>query len=202
MSAGTYVALFDYERASFLDEEARSLGRVAPFMPSVISSGIDLALIATRLGQLERARTLLEEVTVAAEAAGAWHGWVWRMRLDELRAELAHRSGDHAAAIEAATSGLDRATRGGRPRYRVWSRCIRGNALAALGHDPNVDLDTALEEARALGEPGLLLHAMRASLEVRPNDTLRGEARALVSQIATAHPDETTRARLLERVGL
>jgi hypothetical protein len=62
-----------------------------------------LLSIATRRGDLTRARAALDEVAKPAEAAGAWHGWVWRMRLDELRAEIALRAGEHDLAIDMAT---------------------------------------------------------------------------------------------------
>jgi hypothetical protein len=42
---------------------------------------------------------------------------------------------------------------------------------------------------------------MRASLAVRTNEPLLAEARELVRTVAAAHPDETTRERLRERVG-
>jgi tetratricopeptide (TPR) repeat protein len=202
MSGGTYLALFDYEKAGELAEEACAMGRAASFVPPVISSSLDLALIATRRGDLARARAAVEEVAKPAETAGAWHGWVWRMRLDDLRAEIALRAGEHQLAIEAATRGLERATKSGRPRYRVWSRCIRGAALAALGRDAADDFDAALADARAVGEPALILHAMLASLAVRADDALSAEARELVQRIAASHPEETTRARLLERAGI
>jgi tetratricopeptide (TPR) repeat protein len=202
MSGGTYLALFDYEKAEALAEEAIALGRAASFLPPVISSSLDLVLIATRRGDLARARTALEEVTKPAEAAGAWHGWVWRMRLDELRAEIALRAGEYDVAIEAATRGLERATRSNRPRYRVWSRCVRGAALVALGRDADDDLTTALADSRTLAEPALMLHAMRASLAARPDAALLAEARDLVHSIASSHPEETTRRRLLERAGI
>jgi tetratricopeptide (TPR) repeat protein len=202
MSGGTYLTLLDYEQAEALADEARTLGRAAPFQPPVISSGFDLAFIATRRGDFERARALLEEVTKPAETSGAWHGWVWRLRLDELRAELSLREGDPNEAIDAATRALERATRSGRPRYRVASRCIRGAALTALGKDGSEELATALAEARATQEPPVILHAMRASLAVRGDEALRAEAKALVHRIASAHPDAVTRARLLERSGV
>jgi tetratricopeptide (TPR) repeat protein len=202
MWAGTYLSLFDYEQAEVLAEEARVQGRTGSFMPPVISSGIDLAIIALRRGDVTKARAGLEEIARPAEAAGAWHGWVWRMRLDELRAEIALRAGEHGAAIEAATRGLERATKSGRPRYRVFSRCLRGTALAALARDASEDLDAALVDARSVGERTLLLQAMRASLAVRPDEALLTEARELVQVIAASHPDETTRARFLERAGV
>jgi serine/threonine protein kinase/tetratricopeptide (TPR) repeat protein len=199
MWAGTYLSLFDYEQAEVLAQEARVLGRAGTFMPPVISSGLDLAIIALRRGDLSGARARLEEVAKPAETAGAWHGWVWRMRLDELRAEIALRAGEPEVAMEAATRGLERATKSGRPRYRVFSRCLRGAALAALGRDASEDLDAALVDARAVGEKVVLLQAMRASLAVRRDDALLAEARELVRVIAASHPEETTRARFLER---
>jgi hypothetical protein len=199
MWGGTYLTLFDYEQAEVLAEEARGMGRTVSFMPPLISSSLDLVLIALRRGDLARARALLEEVTKPAEAAGAWHGWVWRMRLDELRAEIALQAGEHEVAVEAATRALERAEKSGRPRYRVVSRCLRGTALAALGRDADEDLDAALADARSVREKPVLLRAMRASLAVRPHDALLTEARELVRVIAASHPDEATRARFLER---
>jgi predicted ATPase len=202
MSGGTYLSLYDYETAEALAEEACALGRAVSFMPPVISSSLDLVLIAARRGDLSRARAALDEVVKPAEAAGAWHGWVWRMRLDELRAEIALRAGDFEGTIEAATRGLERATQNDRPRYRVWTRCLRAQALAALARDAGEDFDMALADARSTSEPALLLHALRASLAARPDEALRAEAQALVNAIAASHPEETTRARFSERAAV
>jgi tetratricopeptide (TPR) repeat protein len=201
MWGGTYLTLFDYEQAEAFADQAIALGRAVSFMPPVISSSLDLAIIATRRGDLLWARAALADITKPAEAASAWHGWVWRLRIDEIRAEIALRAGEHEVAIEAAARALERAERCGRPRYRVWSRCLRGLALAALGRAVGDDFDVAIADARALREPALILHAMRASLAARPDEALAAEARELARAIAASHPDETTRARLLERAG-
>jgi tetratricopeptide (TPR) repeat protein len=202
MRGGTYLALLDYEAAEALAHEATALAGRGAFIPPVIASALDLVLIAIRRGDHARAEAQLAEVAPKAEAAGAWHRWVWRLRLDEIRAELALRKGEHAAAIELATRADDQAVKCGRLRYRVWSRCLRGHALAASDRhgDAHADLDAALAGARELHEPALLLHALCASLAVRPDLVLAAEARTLVRTLAAAHPEETTRARLLARV--
>jgi tetratricopeptide (TPR) repeat protein len=199
MLGGTYLSLSDYEHAEACAEEARALARAASFQPPVVSSGFDLAFIAVRRGDSARAVASLDGLQKAAETAGAWHGWVWLMRLDELRAEIALAAGDARLAVDSATSVLERATLSGRPRYRVWARCIRAAARAKLGEDAKDDLDASLTEARATGEAPLLLHAMRASLQARPDASLLAEARSLRDAIAASHPDETTRTRFLER---
>jgi hypothetical protein len=84
----------------------------------------------------------------------------------------------------------------------VWSRCIRGTALAALGRDGGDDFDAALVDARATGEPTLILQAMRTSVAARPDAALVAEAQGLVRAISASHPDPTTRARFLDRAAI
>jgi len=204
MCGGTYLALGDHETAEALSEEARELGRAASFTPPVISSGIDLLVSYTRRGELARARSMLAEVATPAEAAGSWHGWVWRMRLEELRAELALAEGDAERAIKHATAAAESATKSGRTKYRVWSHSVRGAALASLGrHDEaRADLASAVDEARAMGEPAVLLHALRASLGAQFDEALATEGRALLASRAGAHPEAVTRERLLSRYAI
>jgi tetratricopeptide (TPR) repeat protein len=204
MRGGTYLGLLDYEEAEVLAEEACALGRANSFMPPLVSSSLDLATIAVVRNDLARARRIVEEISKTVETAGAWHGWVWRMRLDEVNADIALAAGEHAGAIETATRALDRASACGRHRYRVRSRCIRARAASALGRDANAneDLDAALADARAAKEPALILHAMRTSLALRHDEALASEARTLVRTLAASHPDAKTRERLLERANV
>lgn len=204
MCGGTYLALGDYETAEALAEEARALGRASSFAPPVISSGIDLLLNWTRRGELARAKAAFAEIATPAEAAGSWHGWVWRMRLHELRAELSLAEGDASGAIGHATDALGAATRSGRTKYRIWAHCVRGAALAQLGRNDEARADVALavEEARAMGEPTVLLHALRSSVAIRYDDALATEGRELLASIAESHPEPITRQRLLERCAM
>jgi hypothetical protein len=64
--------------------------------------------------------------------AGAWHAWLWRLRLAQARAELALARGDAESAITLADAAIDQA-RGRRPKYEALGLVTRASAMASLG---------------------------------------------------------------------
>jgi len=97
MTGGLHLSVFDFEGAEALACEARELGRSAGFLPSVVSAGIDLLLMYARQHDPGRADGLLSETSTAAVGAAGSHGWLWQLRLCQVRAELAlaHDAHDH-----------------------------------------------------------------------------------------------------------
>jgi tetratricopeptide (TPR) repeat protein len=98
-SAGFHLDLFDYTGAESLAREARDLCRSLKFPPSAASAGIDLLLNYARQQEVGRTEQLIDEVAAVAEQTRGFHGWLWRMRLAEARAEIALARGDAAEAL-------------------------------------------------------------------------------------------------------
>src|SRR5262245_52525515 len=89
MQAGLHLSIFDYEGAAALQMEARDLARSLAFMPTLVSSSIDLLLTMARRFDPGSAEPILAETARLAAATPGWHEWLWRLRLTEARAELA-----------------------------------------------------------------------------------------------------------------
>ncbi|HVO70443.1 MAG TPA: helix-turn-helix domain-containing protein, partial [Aggregatilineaceae bacterium] len=87
--AGFHLDVFDYAGHEALAEEARELARSADFVLPEVSAGLDLLLNFARRWEVERAEKLVDEVAAAVEKASGSHGWLWRLRLAQARAELA-----------------------------------------------------------------------------------------------------------------
>lgn len=89
MSAGYHLDVFDFTGNEQIADEARELARSLNFPPPAISAGIDLMLNFARREEVGRAESLIDEVAEVVARATAWHGWLWRIRLDHARAEIA-----------------------------------------------------------------------------------------------------------------
>jgi predicted Ser/Thr protein kinase len=111
MSAGYPLSLGDYETAERIQLEARDLARSANFAPSIVSPSIDLLLIAARRGDPGSVESLFEETVEASRKNPGWHGWLWELRVSQVRAELAYARGDWEGAIAAATVGIEQCRR-------------------------------------------------------------------------------------------
>src|SRR5262249_14896176 len=96
MSTGFHLDLFDFDGAEQAAEEARELAASSGFAPSRVSAGIDLLFCYTRRGDIARAEEQMVAVTEAVATTANWHGWLWRLRLAEARAELALARGRYA----------------------------------------------------------------------------------------------------------
>src|SRR6185295_5452406 len=94
MSAGLHIALGDYARGEEFAHEARELARRISFPPPFVSAGIDLLTVFARSHDPGRADAIFDDVARAVEAGSGWHGWLWRLRLSQARAELALARGE------------------------------------------------------------------------------------------------------------
>ena len=197
MSAGFHLDLFDYAGHEAIAEEARDYARTLGFPPPLISAGIDLLLNFARRLEVSRAEKIVDEVAETVETAAAWHGWLWRMRLAEGKAEIALARGDWEETIRLAGEAIEQSRAKGRVKYQALGLGTRAKALASLGRTKaaTADLRSAIELARPVGDPALFLGAAAALLAIDGDDALATEARAAVERITAALPDRDTRRR-------
>ena len=161
MSAGYPFSLGDYETAERIQLEARELARSANFAPSIVSPSIDLLLIAARRGDPGSVESLFDETVEASRKNPGWHGWLWELRVSQVRAELAFARGDWEGAIAAATVGIEQCRRCSRPKYEALGLVTRAQALWRLNRSAEAIADArqAVDLARATEDPALLLRA-------------------------------------------
>ena len=190
-SAGFHLDLWDFAGNEALAQEARERARALGFAPPAVSAGIDLLLNFARRGEVGRAEGLLAEVAAEAERVAGWHGWVWGLRLAQVRAELALARGDWAAALHWAGDAIARSRAGHRPKYEALGCNTRAQALLALGRTTEAiaDLRRAVTLARSVDDPALLLRPAAGLLAVDGDDALAAEAGAAVRRIVGALPD-------------
>ena len=185
MMAGPRLDLFDFQAAERLAQVALDLGQSFDFQPTVVSAGIDLLFSYAQMGEVGRAETLLNDVAADAADASDIHGWLWRLRLAQARAQIALARRDWREAIDFAgeSSEFSRATR--RTKYEVAASVTHGQALLGLGRkrDGIRELHHALEIARPVGDPAMLLRASAAILLAEPEATVASEARAAAGRI-------------------
>ena len=197
MSAGFRQELFDFDGAEALSQEARETALSAGFVPPAVSAGIDLLLNYARRQDPDRGDRLVAEVEETVARAGGWHGWLWRLRLTQARAELALARGKWDEAIQGATSTIEQGRARRRLKYQACGFVTRADAHAALGQvrEARADLASALELARSIDDPALVLRVLSALLRVDGTDALATEARRMVTRIAAALPQDSVRQR-------
>jgi class 3 adenylate cyclase/tetratricopeptide (TPR) repeat protein len=200
MCAGLHLELFDFQGAEALSEEAREIGRrAAHTRQPVVSGGIDLLLNFARRQEVGRAERLVDEVAEAARTAAGVHGWLWKLRLAQARAEIALARGDWEDARHWAEDAIGQSRLRHRVKYEVLGLGTRAQALAARGrtHEAIADLRSALELARPVGDPVMFLRAATALLVIDGDDALATEARTAAERIAEALPEGELRQRFL-----
>ncbi len=132
-----------------LEFEARELGRSAGFAPTVVSAGIDLLLTSARRHDPGAAESLLSETVAAVATTRDWHEWLWRLRLCQVRAELALARGTCDAAVVEASEGINQSHTKGRPSLRSASGLItRAHALHGLGRTRDAIADARQGQGR------------------------------------------------------
>jgi DNA-binding SARP family transcriptional activator len=191
MSAGYRLDLFDFAGAEALACEARELAFSSNFPPPAASAGIDLLLNYARRGEVGRAEALLDEVAAAVELAAGFHGWLWRLRLAQARAEIALARNAWEDALLWAGRAIGQSSTTDRPKYRAAGLGARAQALAALGRHAEAvgDLRTAAGLARRLDDPALFLRLAGQLLDLDGDDALAAEARATVGRITQGLPN-------------
>jgi tetratricopeptide (TPR) repeat protein len=200
MSAGFHLEVFDFKGNEKLAEEAREAARSAGFQPSVVSASLDLVFNFARRGEISRAERLIEETAAAAVTTGGWHQWLWQLRLQQARAELACARRDWVGALEAAHAAILGSKERGRTKYLVLGLETRARALAVLGRQVEAISDArhAVQLARAMGDPALFLRAATTLLNVDGDDSLLLEARRTAERILAELPDAEMRRQFEE----
>ena len=198
MSAGVYMALGDYEQVATTAEEARELARSLAFAPPRVSAGIDLLMVRARQNEPGKAMSVLEEVAAVAASASGWHGWLWRIRLSQARAELALAGSDWRVALDAAEDAVQQ-SRNRRPKYEVLGLVAASRARLALGDHAaaSEQIAAALAIARGLGDPAVKLRALAAHIQIAGDDSLVAEARATTEGMLAEVSDKRLRACFL-----
>jgi tetratricopeptide (TPR) repeat protein len=207
VSVGFHLDVFDLDGHERIAQEARELARSLSFPPALASTGIDLLLNYARRGEPGRAEGLIDEVSAAAARTGSWHGWQWRVRLGEARAELALARGEWESAVALAQAAVDHSRASGRRKYEALGQVTNGRALMALGRGSEaVDaFREAVRISRPVGDPALFLRTATALLDVDGDDALDGEARDIARRMAASLPDDLRlgfeRAEPVRRLG-
>ena len=198
MSAGVYMSLGDYEQVAATAEEARELARSLAFAPPRVSAGIDLLLVHARQQEPGQAQSVLDEVAAVAASASGWHGWLWRIRLSQARAELALARGDWRGAVESAEDAFQQ-SHNRRPKYEVLGLVAASRARFALGEQvaASEQIAAALGIARGLGDPAVKLRALAAHIQIAGDDSLVAEARATTETMLAEVSDKRLRSRFL-----
>jgi tetratricopeptide (TPR) repeat protein len=195
MSAGFHLDAFDYAGNEAIAEEARELGRSVNFPPPVVSSSIDLLFNFTRRQEIGRAEKLVDEVADTVEKTGGFHGWLWKLRLAEARAEIALARGDWNKTLLLADNAIAQSRARGRLKYHVLGLITQGRALNALGRTNEAisTLKNGVELSRPTCDPALFLKTALALLDVEGDDSLAREAHAVAQRISLALPYEEMR---------
>ena len=130
------------------------------FAPPAASAGIDVQLNYARRGEVGRAEALRDEVAAAVEKASGFHGWLWRLRLAQARAEIELARGAWEDALLWADRAIGQSSTTERPKYRAAGLGARAQALMSLGQHAEAlgDLRATAGLARRLDDPALFLH--------------------------------------------
>jgi len=200
MSAGLHLMLSDFPTAKALASEAREMALSVDFNPSIVSAGIDLLFVAARTGEYEGIESLLQETTRRYLAMPGWHEWLWRLRLQQAKAELALAHGALDSCVVEATEALQQSRSLLRPKYQVLALMTRGRALLRANRRAPAlaDARLAVDVARRLSDPALLVQALALLSGIEVDDALMSEARRLVDQITSALPASTLRQHFSE----
>ena len=198
MSVAPLLSLGDLDGAAARAFEARELAHRVAFEPPLVSAGIDLLMIFARQQDPGRADRLLDETARAVQKASGWHAWKWNMRLSQARAELACARGAWADAVQAATYVIDQSRCRHRPKYEALGLLTRARAAHRLGARSAVkDARAAVDTARRLADPTVLLDCLIVLLEIEGSDALLDEARRTAQGVVGAVSDETLRSAFL-----
>jgi tetratricopeptide (TPR) repeat protein len=195
MSAGFHMDIFNFARAENLAQEARELARSVNFSPPAVSAGIDLLLNYARRREAGRADGLIDEVASVAEQTSGFHGWLWKIRLAEARAELALARNSPDEALRWADEAIEQSRARGRVKYQAIALTTRAQALIDLERTKEAitDLRAAVTLARPTEDLGLFLRAAGGLLAVDGDDALAHEAQVVVDRIAEGLPDPDMR---------
>jgi tetratricopeptide (TPR) repeat protein len=196
MAAGWHLDVFDFQEAEALQFEAREIANEAGFVPSQASAGIDLLMSFARQGNPGRAEPLLREIEEAVGKSRGWHEWMFRMRFEQARAELALARGDWPTAITCATSALKQSQAAARGKYEAAALAVRAQGLQECGRTREAlqDANAAWKKARQLGDPALQVRVLAPLVDILAEDELLQQLRTIVGTIRAALPPDARHA--------
>jgi tetratricopeptide (TPR) repeat protein len=201
MSVAPWLSLGDLENAAVRAQEARELARRVAFEPPMVSAGIDLLVIFARKHDPEAADALLDEIDRAVRVARGWHAWKWTLRLSHARSELALARGAWVEVIQEADQVVEQSRARTRVKYEALGLAVRAVAKRHLRRKgAAADADAAIEVARRLDDPAVLLRCLTTRLEIDDRVDVRAEVRATVQRMLAGVSDGPLRRTFLEGV--
>lgn len=192
VATGFRVDLGDYAGADASAGEARELAMSLAFPPAGVSAGIDLLVNDARRGEVGRTEELLPWVAEMSAKAAGFHGWLWRMRLLDARAEIAAARGEWDDALAHARKALEESRPRPRPKYAVRALHTCARALQGLGRTKEAlrALQDALSLVREMPDPVLRLRVLADLLALEGDETLAAEARECLGGIRAELPED------------
>jgi hypothetical protein len=156
----------------------------------VVCGGIDRLFNFARRREIGRAQQLVGELADAVRESAGAHGWLWKLRFAQARAELALACHAWDEALHLAGDVVAQSGTYGRVKYQVAGLGACGQALAALGRtrEAIADLRRAAGLARPVGDPAMFLCAATRLLALDGDDALAAEAATAAASIAAALP--------------
>jgi tetratricopeptide (TPR) repeat protein len=201
MSVAPLLSVGDLNAAMARAFDARELAHRVAFEPPLVSAGIDLLLIFARLEDPGRAESLFDDTARAVRKASGWHAWKWNMRLWQARAELAFARGAWTDAIRAATTVIDQSRPRHRLKYEAMGLATRARARRRIDtREAADDARAAVDVARRLLDPAVLLDCLTVLLEIDGSDALLAEARATAHSMLSSLSQESLRSVFLASV--
>jgi tetratricopeptide (TPR) repeat protein len=190
ISAGWHFDIFDHEGAAAAAREACEIGKNLEFSTPRVSAMIDLAIVASRNGDVAESERCLASVAEAVRTGAGFHGWIWRCREAFVRAELATVARRWDEAVSLARIAVDQAVAVRRTKYAVASRITLSRALAALElrEEAHAQLALAEAEARGCAAPSMQLRVALASLSVERTQEALAAATSWAAEIERALP--------------
>ena len=123
------------------------------------------------------------------------------MRLSQARAELAFARGEWIEAITWAGDVIERSKCRNRPKYQALGLGVLARARGELGVRKAVeDARAAVEVARRLSDPAVLVECLGVLLKQEGTDELWAESRRAVECVLLGVTDEVLRRSFLARV--
>ena len=195
MSAGYHLDIFDFSGHDAIAKEALELARSVTLINPIVSTSIDLLFNYVRCEEVGRAEKIIGEVAETVQKAAGSHGWLWRLRLAQARAELALARDDYEGTLGLVEEAIAQSQSRGRVKYQAFGLETRAKALAALGRKKEaiVEAQNAVNLLRPIGAPALFLRAASSLINLEGNDALLAEARSAAQQIIAALPGDELR---------
>jgi hypothetical protein len=192
---GVHLEVFDFARAERLANEALEVARSVNWPPTTVSANIDLLFKFARCKEIGQADALLPAVPPALATARGLHAWLWPIRYAQAQAEIALGRAEWQRAMHYAQDAMAQARQHGRVKYEVLGMQTHAQALDALGRtrEAIAELRAAVQRARSVGDPAMLLRAAAALLAIEGDEALLADARATVERMAAALPEDLRR---------